>query len=96
MLSSNKGYGENNKDSINSKAYRTASQFQICFISYFFSSSNGDYFAGKLPLGKKSEKTSQKIPEMGMILEFLGNLTNSSQGMITQLMLSLEYIQSFI
>ena len=81
MLSSKRGHGEYNKDRIN-RMHRTASQFQFFLVLYFFFYC--DYFSGTLPLGEtKSEKTSQKIPEMGIILEFVGNPRNSSQGMIT-------------
>ena len=66
MLSSKRGYGETNKESI---------------LFFFYC----DNFAEKLPLGKKNlkKKTSQKIPDMGIILE-VRNPRNSSQGTMTQ------------
>ena len=50
------------------------------FCTFFYC----DYFAGKLPLGKKNyEKSGQKIPEMVILKEFVGNPRNSSQGIMT-------------
>ena len=78
-----RGHGETNSDRIH--LHRTVLQFPIFLILY--------YFGEKLTSGKTmGEKTSQKITEMGLIVEFVENPRNSSQGMITGLLRSLEYI----
>ena len=63
------------------------------FILFFYC----NYFGEKLHSGKKDmRKTSKKITEMGINLEFDGNPRNSSQVMITGLMRSLKFIKIFI
>ena len=62
-------------------------------LPFFFYLILCEYFGCYLPSGEKNLiKTSQKITEMGIILEFKGNLRKSCQGIFTELMGSLEYI----
>ena len=61
--------------------------FPLIFLFYC------EYSGGEITIWwKKSDKNSQNITAMGIILEFVGNFRNSFQGLITGLMRSLEYI----
>ena len=68
---------------------KTASQLSICFIFFFYFHLR--FLCHKLQDGKKSRgKQAKKIKI------YVGNPRNTSQGMITGLKRSLEYIQIFI
>ena len=51
-----------------------------------------EYYGGKTLQRKNIIKTGQKFTEMGILLEFVGNPRNSSQGIFIGLMQSYEYI----
>ena len=84
MLSSKRDPGETNRVILN------LNRLAIFIIFYFiFLYSIVNILAGKFPPVKKNQiKTSQKIPEMGIIFEFVGN---TSQGLFTRLIRTLEY-----
>ena len=85
MLSSKRGHWENSRARIKLKQHAEPPCNHLSFPWFYFIFICISYRPVKQIL-----KNSQKITEMGIVLEFVGNLRNFSQRMITGLMRSLD------